>query len=154
MGREVPDQERVEFGLFPEGGEPLKESGLTGDLKATLKSVGERFERGEIAGWRPECHQQHWSVGLQRNQDKCCWEAEPGLGFWAGPRAGAGWGAAPHCRLPSPVCIWEAGRCFHEEALSLLALNLNLMLSVWFPIWAGGQQSAWGAHPHECRRYS
>lgn len=43
----------------------------------------------------PECHQYHWLVVLQRNQGKCCWEAEASLGFWAGPRTSGGGGCSP-----------------------------------------------------------
>lgn len=43
----------------------------------------------------PECHQCHRLVVLQRNQGKCCWEAEASLGFWAEPRTSGGGGCSP-----------------------------------------------------------
>lgn len=84
---QVPRQEGVEFGLFPEGDGEVKDPGLA------------------------ECHLYHWLVGLQRNQSKCCWEAEA--------RSGGSGGLLPTIVSPAP-CVCEAGRCLDKERLSLL----------------------------------
>lgn len=109
----------------------------------------------------PECHQHCWLVsslhrlGKERNQGKGCQPWILGC-----VQTGESW---PGCRLPSPLCLREAGRCPDEEGLSFLHAYRNH--SWCFQLGLRSRQLGGGlagelpalpgqAHCHKWRRYS